>query len=140
MTYGELARSYLEKSRRRLRAVSVLLEDGGFSDVMREAQEVVELALKGILRAIGVDPPHWHDVGGILRRYADKLPAIPPDEIAAIEGISRYLFQERERSFYGDVDLIPTEIYDRVEAETALRDARWIVEVASRAIPKGPDA
>jgi HEPN domain-containing protein len=30
--------------------------------VVREAQELVELALKGMLRAIGIEPPKLHDV------------------------------------------------------------------------------
>lgn len=135
MTYEELARSYLEKSRRRIRALLVLLEEDAYSDVVREAQEVVELALKGVLRAIGVDPPHWHDVSGVIQAYTDRLPCISPEELADVARISRYLYSERERSFYGDVDLIPTQVYGRADAERAFRDATWIVEVAGRVIP-----
>lgn len=60
MTGSDLARSYLEKAEKRVRVLEVLLEQDGFSDVVREAQELVELALKAMLRQIGTDPPKWH--------------------------------------------------------------------------------
>lgn len=68
MTNTSLAQSYLIKCKKRLRALRVLFEEKGYSDVVRESQEVVELALKGILRQIGIEPPKWHDVGGILNK------------------------------------------------------------------------
>lgn len=49
-----LARSYLVKAEKRLKILDVLLADEAFSDVIREAQEIVELALKGMLRQVGV--------------------------------------------------------------------------------------
>ena len=56
MTSESLARSYLVKAQKRLKALAVLRDEGAHSDVVREAQELVELALKGVLRAIGVEP------------------------------------------------------------------------------------
>ena len=52
MTNDSLARSYLRKASDRLDVLEVLLQKGAYSDVVREAQELVELALKGMLRAI----------------------------------------------------------------------------------------
>ena len=63
MTNGTLAASYILKARKRLKALDVLFAEEAYSDVVREAQEIVELALKGALRAIGVEPPKIHDVG-----------------------------------------------------------------------------
>ena len=57
MTNASLAQSDLVKSRHRLKILAVLMDDGAFSDVVREAQEVVELALKGMLRQVGIEPP-----------------------------------------------------------------------------------
>lgn len=53
MTNDDLARSYLRKASDRLEILDVLLRKGAYSDVVREAQELVELALKGMLRAVG---------------------------------------------------------------------------------------
>jgi HEPN domain-containing protein len=64
MTNISLAQSYLIKATKRLKILPVLLAEQAYSDVVREAQEIVELALKGMLRQAGVDPPKWHDVYG----------------------------------------------------------------------------
>ena len=74
MTNVTLAQSYALKSGKRLKAPAVLLEEEDYSDVVREAQEIVELALKGILRQMGIEPPKQHDVGDLLRLYASRLP------------------------------------------------------------------
>lgn len=58
MTADELARSYLEKARKRRRVLEVLIEEDAYSDVVREAQELVELALKGMLRHLGMILPN----------------------------------------------------------------------------------
>jgi hypothetical protein len=68
VTGRSLALAYLEKAQKRLRVLEVLLEEQAYSDVVREAQEVVELALKAMLRLVGVEPPKQHDVGGFACR------------------------------------------------------------------------
>jgi HEPN domain-containing protein len=39
-----------------MKALALLRDEGGYSDVGREAQELVELALKAMLRAVGIEP------------------------------------------------------------------------------------
>jgi HEPN domain-containing protein len=63
-----LAQAYVFKATKRLRALRVLLEEESYSDVVHKAQEVVELALKALLRTFGIDPPRQHDVGALVRR------------------------------------------------------------------------
>lgn len=70
-------------------ALEVLVKRKAWSDVVRESQEVVELALKGMLRAVGIDPPKWHDVGDLLVEYADKISVIPAAEGAGIQLLRR---------------------------------------------------
>ncbi|NPV80545.1 MAG: HEPN domain-containing protein [Firmicutes bacterium] len=50
MTGLTLGGSYLIKAEKRLKALDVLFAEEDYSDVVREAQEIVELALKGMLR------------------------------------------------------------------------------------------
>ena len=45
-----------------------------------------------------------------------------------------WLRKEREFSFYGDIDFIPTERYDRDDADRAIADAVFVVETASKII------
>ena len=134
MTNGSLAESYLFKASKRLKILPVLLEEEAYSDVVREAQEVVELALKGMLRQVGVEPPRWHDVGGILREHRERLPAGVAREVERLAGISAALRKDRELSFYGDIDFIPTEHYTREQARQAIDDASWVVSVAATVI------
>ncbi len=136
MTNGSLAESYLLKATKRLRILPVLLDDEAYSDVVREAQEIVELALKGMLRQVGVEPPRWHDVGSILREHRDRLPDAVAAEVDDLAAISSDLRKDRELSFYGDIDFIPTEHYSRDDAERALAGARRVVSVAATVIGK----
>ena len=119
MTNTSLAQSYLVKATKRLRILQVLCDDEAFSDVVREAQEIVEPCLKGMLRQIGVEPPHWHDVSPLLMEYRERLPQRVREHIERIVEVSGWLRKEREFSFYGDIDYIPTEEYVRRDAQRA---------------------
>jgi len=130
MTYNELARSYLDKASKRRRVLEVLLEQEGFSDVVREAQELVELALKGALRQVGLDPPKWHDVSPILLENRELFPEWMQNDMEKIGGISKWLRKEREFAFYGDIDFIPTEEYSLQDAERAMADAFFVLDRA----------
>ncbi len=134
MTNASLAQSYLIKARHRLKVLDVLMADSAWSDVVREAQEVVELALKGMLRQVGVEPPRWHDVGQLLDEHRDRF---EPTVIAVLPRLiedSAWLRKEREFSFYGDIDFIPTERYSRDDAARAIDAATIAVETAALVI------
>ncbi len=134
MTNADLARSYLAKARIRLKALAVLRDGGGHSDVIREAQELVELALKGMLRAAGVEPPKVHDVGRLLVEHATLFAADLRDDLPRAAEISARLRRERELAFYGDLDFIPTEQYTAEDAGRAYDAAAWVVALARRVI------
>jgi HEPN domain-containing protein len=134
-----LAESYLEKATKRLRVLDVLLQEEAFSDVVREAQELVELAMKGMLRYVGVDPPKWHDVSPILVEHRDLLPETIQGALTRLQEISKRLRREREFAFYGDIDFIPTEEYTRQDAMQAIGDARFVLDKATFLI-KSSDA
>lgn len=96
MTNESLARSYLVKAEKRLKALATLRDEGAHSDVVREAQELVELALKGMLRAVGVEPPKFHDVGGLLVEHGAKFVPAVRERLPRAAEISRRLRRERE--------------------------------------------
>jgi len=129
-----LAQSYLVKARKRLKILDVLLDEDAWSDVLREAQEIVELALKGMLRQVGIEPPKWHDVGSLILEYRERFPNTVQGQAERLAEISSYLRKEREVSFYGEVDFIPTEQYSREDALAAIADAQLIVQVAGQVI------
>lgn len=123
MTTHELAKGYLRKCSDRLAALAVLQSREAWSDVIRESQEVVELALKGMLRAVGIDPPKWHDVGALLIEHAQRF-TVEKSVLEALAKASKDLRKEREFSFYGDIDFIPTMEYTADDATQALRHAQ----------------
>lgn len=135
MSTDELAKSMLLQARQRLKVLPILLEDGAFSVVMRESQEVVELCLKGLLRVCGIEPPKIHDVGKHLLANEERLSQLGVTDIDQLAAKSLQLRKERELSFYGDADFIPTEAYDYIQAEAALGMARFCVERVSKAFP-----
>ena len=138
MTNRSLAEAYLAKAEVRLEVLEVLRRRAAHSDVVREAQELVELALKGMLRAIGVEPPHVHDVGPLLREHRAKFAAPVEAHVDRAAEVSKRLRRERELAFYGDVDFIPTEEYTSEDAARAEAEARWVVDLARTAIRPAP--
>lgn len=65
-----MASNYIKQARARIRHAELALREEEYPYVVRRSQEAVELALKGVLRLVGIEPPKWHDVGPILREYS----------------------------------------------------------------------
>jgi HEPN domain-containing protein len=125
----ELSAAYLKKARVRLQALSFYKDNEAYSDVVREAQELVELLLKAILRAVGIEVPKVHDVGRTLEKHHCLLPSVLDKNLDEIKRISKRLRKERELSFYGAEDFIPTEEYDLEDAVMAIKDAGFVFNI-----------
>jgi len=136
MTNDNLAKSYFIKAEKRLKILDILLNEEDYSDVVREAQEIVELSLKGMLRFVGVEPPKYHDVGPLIVEHKERFKGISSKEIMKIAQISRKLRKERELAFYGDIDFIPTEEYTLDDANEAIEGANYVVSIARRLLRK----
>lgn len=127
MQNRDLAADYLRRATARLRALDVLVEEESWADVVREAQEIVELALKGLLRAVGVEPPRIHDVADVLLAEQTRLPDALRGELAQLAEASRSLRRDRELAFYGAEDLTPSGFYRQADAVAARDAARLVV-------------
>ncbi len=136
MRVDELSAAYVKKAQVRFKALFFYKENGAFSDVVREAQELVELLLKAVLRAIGVEVPKVHDVGRVLEKHRRLLPPELRDSLEEIKTISKRLRKERELSFYGAEDFIPTEEYGLKDADMAINDAGFILKVVQESFKK----
>lgn len=136
MTNDSLAQSYLKKASGRMKVLALLLNEGAYSDVVREAQELVELALKGMLRSVGIEPPKIHEVGMLLLEHATRFPADVRAQLPDLAAISKALRKDRELAFYGDIDFIPTEEYTIKEAQQAYEGAKTVLEAARRVIER----
>jgi HEPN domain-containing protein len=125
MRNRSLASDHVHRADVRLRALDVLFEGESWADVVREAQEIVELALKGLLRTVGVVPPRIHDVSDVLEAERDRLPGPVRECLDELCRISKDLRRDRELAFYGAEDLTPSGFYDRQDAERARAGARF---------------
>jgi HEPN domain-containing protein len=132
VTSEEMGQSHLRQARRILVEAQRYHEDEIWHLVVRRCQEAVELALKGALRFAGIEVPHVHDVGVFVADHADRLPPGFSQHVARLVSISRRLRQEREVSFYGNDQIAapPEALYARDDAEEALRDARFVLDLA----------
>ena len=137
MRNTELALDHVRRAGIRLRAVKVLFEAESWADVVRESQEVVELALKGLLRACGVEAPRLHDVSEILIAERARLPEALRGEVESLARISRDLRRDRELAFYGAEDLTPSGFYKRQDAERAREGAERVVRLVTPVV-SGP--
>lgn len=118
MTATSLAESYLEKCEVRREVLDLLFEREAWSDVVRESQELVELAVKGMLRSLGLDPPKVHELSGMLLSNHARFPESV--DVGALARASIELRKHRELSFNGAEDLLPTQANGRNEAEEAI--------------------
>ncbi|HXG15817.1 MAG TPA: HEPN domain-containing protein [Calidithermus sp.] len=132
-----MARAYLAQAALILEEAERHRQGGAWHLAVRRAQETVELALKAVLRAAGVEVPRVHDVGVFLRQEADRLPKAVVEELDRLVSISRRLRGEREVAFYGDdeVGAPPAQLYTAADATEALADARFVLDRCRGAVP-----
>jgi HEPN domain-containing protein len=127
VTNIRLGESYVERAVARLPFLRQMQAAGLHADVVQESQEVVELAFKGVLRIIGVDPPKEHDVSKQLAAQRDRLPRTVAANLREIRRFSKRLRRERELAFYGDEDFVPSDEYDADDSDEAIVAAEAIV-------------
>ncbi|WP_018085971.1 hypothetical protein [Desulfurispora thermophila] len=73
-------------------------------------------------------------MGYLLVEYRELLPPEVAAEVYNLAWISKWLRKEREFSFYGDLDFIPTEEYTVQDARRAMADAEHTVKLALQMI------
>jgi HEPN domain-containing protein len=102
-------------------------QDNDANIVVRRAQEVVELVLKGALKILGIEYPKIHDVGKIFEQMVKrKIGEFDEEVMERIVRISARLAEDRGPSFYGE------KIFKREEAEEAYSDAKFVFDKVVR--------
>lgn len=129
MQNQSLVEDHLSRCQHRLAALQVLYERKSWADVVRESQEIVELALKALLRYCNIEVPRLHDVSDILLEQRKRLPKKLEEHCDRLCEISRDLRRDRELSFYGSEDLTPSQFYKESDAIRAKERAQWVAEI-----------
>jgi len=134
MRNDALVKDYVLRAKARVKALAVLEAEGAHADVVRESQEVVELALKALLRASRIEVPRVHDVSPLLVEHAARLPDAARQHLDELVSASRSLRRDRELAFYGSEDLTPSEFYGPADSAEARKLAARVVEIVSAAV------
>ncbi len=129
----DLAKDYLFRANGRLKAVDTLLGERMWADVVRECQEIVELALKGLLRHHDIEVPRVHDVSEVLEENINRFPRVVREALEELMEASWELRRDRELAFYGSEDVTPHSFYKEKHARVARQRAGRVVSVCREA-------
>lgn len=134
MRLAKWAEDYFKRARIRVKSAELAYSEKSYPDVVRYSQECVELSLKAVLRAVGIEYPKEHDVSRILRAVKDRFPEWFKMEIDKLGGVSRDLADKRAPSLYGieSSGKAPSDIFDSGDAEKALSDAKYVLNTAGK--------
>ena len=137
-----MGRLYIEEAASRVELVRLAAERELWPTVVREAQECVELFLKGALRLVAVEPARTHDVAEALRREAARFPPWFRTEAERLAAISTEMAGDRGIAFYGDErqELAPRDLFDRSDAERAAAHLEYVAGLCERLLATLRDA
>lgn len=136
MALLKIASSYLRQARARLEDARDALAEENYPYAVRLSQECVELSLKAVLKAVGIEYPKVHDVSDLLLEVRDRFPRWFRGELEYLCESSRVLVKKREISLYGGEEalLSPEEVINRADAQDALTRAERTYSSCKRLI------
>jgi len=136
MTSIRLAEAFLDRARTRLQALDALRAEADFSDVVREARDIVDLCIRGMLRVMDIEVSRWREAGEILQENIRRFPS----EIVAHEerlmGILKDLAQANEIP-PSDEEPVPHAVIEKMniaDADRATAEAEWVLGIAEMTI------
>ena len=121
MDNGERGRRLMAMAAEYLQDMDAAAGRKSWNAVVRRAQEVVELALKGVLSYLGVDFPKVHDPAAVfIATLSARGMALSGTEAEDVSNVSATLARKRAPAFYFE------QIEDESTAEEAAADAHRI--------------
>lgn len=121
----KIALSYLRQAKARLEDAKDAAKERNYPYAVRLSQECVELCLKAVLKAVGIEYPKVHDVSDVLMDVKARFPAWFQKEMDYMCESSKRLVKKRELSLYGGEEafLSPNDVINRTDAQDAVRRA-----------------
>lgn len=128
MTSEAMAHDLLTRAGRCLREARVAYDEGDYALCVRRAQEVIELAIKGLLRLVGIEFPREHDVSEVLIGSAARFPERWREVLPELARCMREITPKRGPAMYGlEAQGIPaSEAFDEEDGRAALADAELV--------------
>jgi len=129
MDNGERGRRLMAMAAEYLQDMDAATGRESWNAVVRRAQEVVELALKGVLSYLGVDFPKVHDPAAVfIATLSTRGMALSATEVEDVTNVSATLARKRAPAFYFE------QIEDQSTAEEAAADAHRIHRICMRLV------
>ncbi len=116
-----IAKSYIRQAKARLEDAKEAMQEENNPYAVRLSQECVELSLKAVLKAVGIEYPKIHDVSDVLIETRDRFPEWFKKNLEFLCESSKILVKKREISLYGGEEafLSPDEVINKADAEDA---------------------
>ena len=135
ITNLRLAEAFLERGRERLDALAALRQEADFSDIIREARDIVSLCFRGMLRAAGVEVARWRDPGEVLVESVTRLPGDVRSHRERLTEIYRDLSRERYESLPEEGGHLAEKVL-MADADRAISEATWVVTLTQQTIDR----
>ena len=132
----KVARSYLRQAKARLDDAKDALKGGNHPYAVRLSQECVELSMKAVLKAVGIEYPKVHEVSYVFQEIRDRFPDWFRAEVEYLTESSKLLFKKREPSLYGDEEALipPNGVMSEEDARDATERAERTYSLCERLI------
>ena len=137
MTASRMGAHYIEEAQGRMDLVRLALDKKRYAAAVREAQECVELFLKGAIRLVALEPARVHDVSDLLRKEGSRFPQWFRHHVDRLATISAEMAGDRGLAYDGDEneERGPQELFDESDARKALEDMEFVAQVCSKMLP-----
>ena len=136
MTSIRLAEAFLDRARTRLQALDALRAEADFSDVVREARDIVDLCIRGMLRVMDIEVSRWREAGEILQENIRRFPSEVVAHEERLMGILKDLAQANEIP-PSDEEPVPHAVIEKMniaDADRATAEAEWVLGIAEMTI------
>jgi HEPN domain-containing protein len=134
LRFKELSRSYSKQARARYRTAKLAYDQRNYPYCIRQAQESVELTLKGALKLVGVQYPKFLDVSEALLSNVHLFPEWFRKRVDEMAKVSKELARKRAAAMYGEEakGLPPETVFDRRDANKAVNDAKRVLDACKK--------
>ena len=128
MNSEAMASDSLARAGRCLREARTACEEGDYALCVRRAQETIELAIKGLLRLVGIEFPREHDVSDALVSSENRFPAPWREVLPELARRMREITPKRGPAMYGlEAQGIPaSDAFNEEDGRRALADAEFV--------------
>jgi len=133
MTSIRLAEAFLGRARTRLQALLALRTEAEFSDVVREARDIVDLCFRSMLRIMDVEVSRWREAGEVLMENMRNLPPEVRAHEERLISIWHDLGQANE-CVLPDEEPPPSIQMNIADADSATSEAKWVLGMAESTV------